>query len=105
MARPQDPFIGRDILNGQFQILQKIGSGGMGSVYKALQPAMNRMVAVKILHPKLANRKDLVSRFRREARAMSQLTHPNTVKVFLYGALDDGSVYIIMDVFEGKKPK
>ena len=53
-----------------FRILQKIGSGGMGSVYKAAQPAMNRMVAVKILHPKLTNRKDLASRFRREARAM-----------------------------------
>ena len=102
MARPQDPFIGRDILNGQFQILQKIGSGGMGSVYKALQPAMNRMVAVKILHPKLANRKDLVSRFRREARAMSHLTHPNTVKVFLYGELEDGSLYIVMEYLDGK---
>jgi eukaryotic-like serine/threonine-protein kinase len=100
--RPQDPFIGRDILNGQFQILQKIGSGGMGAVYKALQPQMNRMVGVKILHPKLANRKDLVSRFRREARAMSQLTHPNTVKVFLYGELEDGSLYIIMELLEGK---
>jgi eukaryotic-like serine/threonine-protein kinase len=102
MARQQDPFIGRDILNGQFQILQKIGSGGMGSVYKALQPAMNRMVAVKILHPKLANRKDLVSRFRREARAMSHLTHPNTVKVHLYGELEDGSLYIVMEYLEGK---
>jgi serine/threonine-protein kinase len=102
MARQQDPFIGRDILNGQFQILQKIGSGGMGSVYKALQPAMNRMVAVKILHPKLANRKDLVSRFRREARAMSHLTHPNTVKVYLYGELEDGSLYIVMEFLEGK---
>jgi len=100
--RPEDPFIGRDILNGQFQILQKIGSGGMGAVYKALQRDMNRMVGVKILHPKLANRKDLVSRFRREARAMSQLTHPNTVKVFLYGELDDGSLYIIMEFLEGK---
>jgi serine/threonine-protein kinase len=100
--RPQDPFIGRDILNGKFQILQKIGSGGMGAVYKALQPEMNRMVGVKILHPKLANRKDLVSRFRREARAMSQLTHPNTVKVFDYGELDDGSLYIIMEFLEGK---
>jgi len=99
---PTDPFIGREILNGQFQILQKIGSGGMGSVYKALQPQMNRMVAVKILHPKLANRKDLVSRFRREARAMSHLTHPNTVKVFLYGELEDGSLYIVMEFLEGK---
>src|SRR5258706_449675 len=104
MARPADAFIGRDILNGQFQILQKIGSGGMGSVYKALQPAMNRMVAVKILHPKLANRKDLVSRFRREARAMSHLTHPNTVKVYLYGELEDGSLYIVMEYLEGKPP-
>ncbi len=100
--RPQDTFIGRDILNGQFQILQKIGSGGMGSVYKALQRDMNRMVAVKILHPKLTNRKDLVSRFRREARAMSHLTHPNTVKVFLYGELEDGSLYIIMEYLDGK---
>lgn len=100
--RAQDPFIGRDILNGQFQILQKIGTGGMGAVYKALQPEMNRMVGVKILHPKLTNRKDLASRFRREARAMSHLTHPNTVKVFLYGELEDGSLYIVMEFLEGK---
>ncbi len=101
MAQP-DPFIGRDILNGQFQILQKIGSGGMGAVYKASQPEMNRMVGVKILHPKLANRKDLVSRFGREARAMSHLTHPNTVRVFLYGELEDQSLYIIMEFLDGK---
>jgi serine/threonine-protein kinase len=99
---PPDPFIGREILDGQFKILQKIGSGGMGSVYRASQPAMNRMVGVKILHPKLNNRKDLVSRFRREARAMSHLSHPNSTKVFLYGELDDGSLYIIMEFLEGK---
>src|SRR5687767_11170413 len=101
--RPKDPFIGREILGGQFRILEKIGTGGMGSVYKASQPAMNRMVAIKILHPKLAGRKDLTSRFRREARAMSQLTHPNTVKVFMYGELeDDGSLYIVMEMLEGR---
>jgi serine/threonine protein kinase len=101
--RPKDPFIGRTILDGQFRIVQKIGTGGMGSVYKADQPAMNRMVAIKILHPKLVNRKDLTSRFRREARAMSQLTHPNTTKVFMYGELpEDGSLYIVMEMLEGK---
>jgi eukaryotic-like serine/threonine-protein kinase len=100
---PKDNFIGREILNGQFQIVQKIGTGGMGSVYKAQQPAMNRLVAIKILHPKLANRKDLVSRFRREARAMSQLTHPNPVKVFMYGELEeDGALYIVMEFLDGK---
>jgi eukaryotic-like serine/threonine-protein kinase len=101
--RPKDPFIGRELLDGQFRVLEKVGTGGMGSVYKAEQPAMNRMVAIKILHPKLAGRKDLTSRFRREARAMSQLTHPNTVKVFMYGELeDDGSLYIVMEMLEGK---
>ena len=101
--RPKDPFIGREILGGQYQVLEKIGTGGMGSVYKASQPAMNRMVAIKILHPKLANRKDLTSRFRREARAMSQLSHPNTVKVFGYGEMeDDGSLYIVMEMLEGR---
>ncbi len=101
--RPKDPFIGREILGGQFRVLEKVGTGGMGSVYKASQPAMNRMVAIKILHPKLAGRKDLTSRFRREARAMSQLTHPNTAKVFMYGeAEEDGSLYIVMEMLEGK---
>ncbi len=101
--RPKDPFIGREILDGQFRVIQKIGTGGMGSVYKAEQPAMNRMVAIKILHPKLTGRKDLVSRFRREARAMSQLTHPNTVRVFMYGELEeDDSLYIVMELLEGR---
>ncbi|MBN2192024.1 MAG: serine/threonine protein kinase [Polyangiaceae bacterium] len=101
--RPKDPFIGRTILDGQFEIIQKIGTGGMGSVYKASQPAMNRMVAIKILHPKLAGRRDLTSRFRREARAMSQLSHPNTTTVFMYGELpEDGSLYIVMEYLEGR---
>jgi serine/threonine-protein kinase len=99
---PPDPLIGREILNGEFQLLEKIGTGGMGSVYRANQTAMNRLVAVKLLHPKLANRKDLVSRFRREAKAMSHLSHPNTVKVLLYGELEDGSLYIVMEYLEGK---
>jgi serine/threonine-protein kinase len=98
----RDRYLGREILEGQFRIIKKIGTGGMGAVYKAEQPEMNRMVAVKILHAKLKNRKDLVSRFRREARAMSHLTHPNTVKVFMYGELDEGELYIVMEYLEGK---
>jgi serine/threonine-protein kinase len=103
---PADPFIDRTILGGQFHITKKIGTGGMGSVYQARQVDMNRDVAIKILHPKLAARKDLASRFRREARAMSQLTHPNTVKVFMYGQLEDelgeGSLFIVMEYLEGR---
>lgn len=103
MQQAPDPFLQREILGGEFRILDKIGTGGMGSVYRASQPAMARTVAIKILHPQLALRKDLISRFRREARAMSQLTHPNTVKVFMYGQLEgDNSLYIVMEHLEGQ---
>jgi serine/threonine protein kinase len=61
-----DKYIGEQVA-GQFHIRQRIGAGGMGSVYKAEQPDMNRHVAVKILHPRYLSRPDLVSRFRREA--------------------------------------
>jgi serine/threonine protein kinase len=101
--RAPDPLLGRDLLNGQFQIVRKIGTGGMGAVYEAAQPSVNGKVAVKILHAKLANRKDLVSRFNREAAAMSHLSHPNTVKVLVYGEDEkDGLLYIVMEYLEGK---
>jgi serine/threonine protein kinase len=96
-----DPYVGKCIL-GQFWILEEIGKGGMGSVYKAKQPDMDRLVAVKILHTRLAARQDLVLRFRREARAMSKLTHPNTVKVMIFGQLDTGALYIVMEFLDGK---
>ncbi|MCK9523951.1 MAG: serine/threonine protein kinase [Proteobacteria bacterium] len=96
-----EDLIGKEIL-GQFRILERIGRGGMGEVYKAAQPAMDRLVAIKILHQKLASRPDILSRFRREARAMSRLTHPNTIRVFLYGQLEDtGQLYIAMEYLEG----
>ncbi len=87
---------------GQFRIVEKIGKGGMGAVYRAEQPDMNRYVAIKILHSRYLSRSDLVSRFRREARAMSQLSHPNTARVFLYGQLDDGACYFVMEHLVGQ---
>jgi serine/threonine protein kinase len=96
-----DPYLGKEVA-GQFRIVEKIGKGGMGSVYKAEQPDMNRYVAIKILHSRYLSRSDLVSRFRREARAMSQLSHPNTARVFLYGQLDDGACYFVMEHLVGQ---
>jgi serine/threonine-protein kinase len=99
----KDPFLDREILGGQFRLVQKIGTGGMGSVYRATPSSGGADVAIKILHPKLAGRTDLTTRFRREARATSTLTHPNTVKVYEYGELpDDGSLYIVMEYLEGR---
>jgi serine/threonine-protein kinase len=97
-----DPFLGRELLGGQFKIVGKLGAGGIGAVYSALQPEMNRTVAVKILHPRFSKRGDLASRLRREARAMSQLTHPSIAKVFLHGELEDGSLYVVMERLYGR---
>jgi|SRR5215470_5363220 len=105
MPPAADPLIGRELLNGQFRILERIGAGGMGIVYTALQPEMNRKVAVKVLNPKLSARKDLASRLRREARAMSQMSHPSIAKVFLHGELEDGSLYVVMELLEGQNLK
>jgi serine/threonine-protein kinase len=96
-----DPYLDQEVA-GQFRIVEKIGKGGMGSVYKAEQPDMNRYVAIKILHSRYLSRTDLVSRFRREARAMSQLSHPNTARVYLYGQLDDGACYFVMEHLVGR---
>ncbi len=100
-VRTRDSYIGKEIA-GQFRVVERIGSGGMGSVYKAEQSSMNRFVAIKILHPRYLSRPDLVSRFRREARAMSHLSHPNTARVFLFGQLDDGACYIVMECLQGQ---
>jgi serine/threonine-protein kinase len=97
-----DALIGQEIADGQFRVLERIGAGGMGAVYKAEQPSMNRFVAVKVLHQKYLERKDVVSRFRREARAMSQLTHPNTARVTEYGQLPDESLYFVMEYLQGR---
>jgi serine/threonine-protein kinase len=97
-----DSLIGTSVDNGEYKILERIGTGGMGSVYKAEQSNMNRLVAIKVLHARFAGRDDLVARFRREARAMSQLSHPNTARVYKFGQLPDGSAYFVMDYMEGK---
>jgi len=96
-----DPYLDQEVA-GQFRIVEKIGKGGMGAVYKAEQPDTNRYVAIKILHSRYLSRSDLVSRFRREARAMSQLSHPNTARVFLYGQLEDGACYFVMEHLVGQ---
>ncbi|MGB5694390.1 MAG: serine/threonine-protein kinase [Polyangiales bacterium] len=96
-----DPYLGKEVA-GQFRIVEKIGKGGMGAVYKAEQPDMNRYVAIKILHSRYLSRNDLVSRFRREARAMSQLSHPSTARVFLHGQLEDGACYFVMEHLVGQ---
>ena len=101
VVEERDARIGQTLLD-QFRIEEKIGTGGMGSVYRAHQSTINRDVAIKILHPDLANNADAVRRFQREARISTALDHKNVVRVFLFGQLPDGSLYLVMELIRGR---
>ena len=88
-----DPLIGKHL--GAFQLLEPIGQGGMATVYKAMQPAMNRTVAVKILTVQMASNATFLARFKQEAQMIASLEHPHILPVFDLGE-QDGLVYIAM---------
>ena len=84
----------------QLEILSLIGKGGMGAVYRARQPALDRIVALKILPPQVATGSNFVERFNREARALARLNHPNIVAVYEFGQAG-GLSYFIMEYVDG----
>ncbi len=84
----------------QFEILELLGRGGMGVVYKARQLQLDRLVALKILPPLDAQSPDFVARFTREARALAKLNHPNIVNVYDFGETS-GLYYIVMEYVDG----
>ena len=86
---------------GNYRIVERIGRGGMATVYKAYQPALERYVAVKVIHEQLvADDEQFLKRFQREAKAVASLRHPNIVQVFDFGTEDDVS-YMVMEYLEG----
>jgi serine/threonine protein kinase len=87
---------------GQFELLEVVGKGAMGTVYRAWQAGMERQVAVKILHPELMRDPKVVARFDREARAVAKLTHPNIVTSFVVGETLDGLPFLAMEYVEGE---
>ncbi len=89
------------IVAGHFQILSKIGEGGMSVVYKARHMLMNKEVALKMLHPHMIGREQSRERFRQEAQAVSQIDHPNVVRIFDFGISEDNRPYIVMDFLDG----
>ena len=88
-------------LGGRFELLTMIGEGGYGAVYMAQQLSMDRRIAVKVIHPKLANTKSMMERFIREAKIASQLKHPNTVVYYDFGC-DEDLLYLAMEYVEGR---
>ena len=91
-------LIGQTVAD-RYEIVGLLGFGGMGAVYEALQPNMNRRIALKFIpsHDPVT-----AERFKREARTVGQLEHPNTVTVFDYGQTDDGFLYLTMEMLSGR---
>ncbi|HQH29106.1 MAG TPA: protein kinase, partial [Oligoflexia bacterium] len=80
----QDPFIGT-VIDGKYRIVEKIGHGGIGAVYRGEHTLIRRQVAIKVLHSHLVENEDFLRRFRHEAEIASSLTHPNAVILYDYG--------------------
>jgi serine/threonine protein kinase len=101
VANPEDALIGRT-LPGGYVILELVGVGGMGRVYRAEQTTLGRTVAVKIIHPHLVGEENAAARFITEARAASRLNHPNSVGIIDFGKTDDGQLYLVMEFLRGR---
>jgi serine/threonine-protein kinase len=92
------------VLSARYRLESKLGSGGMSTVYLAKDETLERMVAVKVLHGEISDQPDQIERFRREARAVAQLSHPNVVAVIDAGE-DSGHPYIVFEYVEGETLK
>ena len=92
------------LLSGRFRLEEKIGSGGMSTVYRAFDPTLERWVAIKLMHRDISSDPDQLERFRREARAVARLNHPHVVTVIDAGE-DDGAPYIVFEYVEGETLK
>jgi serine/threonine protein kinase len=100
-ASADDPLLGRT-LPGGYLILELVGIGGMGRVYRAEQTTLGRTVAVKIIHPHLVGEESTAARFITEARAASRLNHPNSVGIIDFGNTPDGQLYLVMEFLRGR---
>ncbi len=92
-----------EIIDGRYQLQKLIAAGGMASIYEALDIRLDRQVAVKIMHPHLANDEEYVARFIREAKAAASLSHPNVVAIQDQGWNEGGvpAVFLVMELIEG----
>jgi eukaryotic-like serine/threonine-protein kinase len=92
------------LISERYRLDEKIGSGGMSSVYRAFDPTLERWVAIKLMHRDISHDPDQLERFRREARAVAQLNHPHVVIVIDAGE-DDGAPFIVFEYVEGETLK
>jgi beta-lactam-binding protein with PASTA domain/tRNA A-37 threonylcarbamoyl transferase component Bud32 len=89
------------IFGGRYEVLERVGAGGMAEVYRARDDLLGREVAVKVLSERFARDRSFVERFRREAQSAAHLNHPNIVSLYDYGA-DNGTYFIVMEYIDGR---
>lgn len=87
---------------GEYTLTRKLGEGGMGAVYLARNESIGQEIAVKMLHGQAAESNELLLRFNREARVISMLTHPNIIRVFIFGRTEQNVVYMAMEYVKGR---
>lgn len=92
------------ILGNRYELIEKVGNGGMATVYKATDLSLKRNVAVKILRDEFTTDEEFIKRFETEAQSAGRLTHPNIVSIYDVG-IDDGIYYIVMELIQGKTLK
>ena len=92
------------VLGGRYEIIEKIGGGGMALVYKARCQLLNRYVAVKVLRDEFTNDEEFIKKFRHESQAAASLSHPNIVNIYDVGS-EDNIYYIVMEYIKGKTLK
>jgi serine/threonine-protein kinase len=95
----RDEWLGQ-IVDNRYRVVDVVGRGGMGVVYKVEHQRMGKIAAMKVLHGDLANDREVIRRFHREAEAVSRLNHPNTVQVFDFG-MTKAALYLVMEYVRG----
>ncbi|MBV8760110.1 MAG: serine/threonine protein kinase [Deltaproteobacteria bacterium] len=97
----QDPYLGK-VIDGRYEIQQRVGEGGMGVVYKARQMSIDRIIALKMLNQQMQGDQTWVQRFYNEAKACSRLQHPNTIRMFDFGQTQEGRLFMTMEFLDGQ---
>jgi len=96
-----DPLLGRTVADGRYEVLERLGAGGMGTVYRVRQHPLERMAVLKLIHRAMASDATAVARFEREMRVTAAIEHPHTVRVYDFGQID-GQPFLAMEYLAGR---